>query len=287
MRVNKLYIICIRKHDPRSVDGNPVFDQPQFEDEARALALRSLTFEKCDAVDIIQCSPFMYTKRDGQMGIDNDHHEISRTGLSRGMAPSDRPRVGVYVIAEGSPDGIGSLQPNELGELLLKYGISHLDKLHLISCNIAQSYPQENLPLGWKHDDLVSEGKPLGDSDFNNYVARACGVLGVMGMGNGDDRKLMVAGWSTYVTVAFPGRKSESELGKKHTGKEKWEPLEALDKDKVKKMNSGRRYAQDTQDKSKKKPANMLGDHKPKVFYAWSTTRGLRLISNTDWTDKT
>jgi hypothetical protein len=298
MRVNQLYIICIRKHDALSIGEEiPRFEQPQFEEEARALALRSLILEKCDTVEIIQCSPFMFKSADPKVPTDNNPYQIGRAKLSRGGRPSDRPTIGVYVIAEGSTEGIGSLKPNELGPLLQGYGIKKLDKLHLISCNIGSDFPTEQLPDSWKVEGLQSEGEEISDNDFHNYVARACGILGVMRMGNGENGKLLVAGWKTYVTVAFPGRDSQSALGKKTTEKEKWETLgwdaemtadtwvPPHDQKKVvKKMLSGGRYVTNTA--RKKVPARTLGKkNKPKVFYEWSMERGLRLADWSEWKD--
>jgi hypothetical protein len=298
MRVNKLYIICIRMHDMHSIDkDDPSFEQPQFESEAKALALRSLIFEKADTVEIIQCAPFMYTK---ERGIDGRPLLIDRTMLSRGGGEADRPRIGVYIIAEGSTYGIGGLTPKELASLLKGYGIPAMDKLSLISCNIASDFPVAELPVSWKDDRLVEEGEPLDDGVFHNYVARACGILGVERMGNGDDGKLMVAGWTTYVTVAFPSRGAMA-LGKKDARKEKWDtlgwkegvttpdtwsPAEKLQKQQKELAAkwSGRKYALDSS--RKKQPAKLLNP-KPKVFYAWSGSGGLRVIQSAEWTDKT
>lgn len=292
MRVNNLHIICIRKHDLTSLDEEEFrFEQPQFEEEARALALRCLILERADTVDIVQCSPFMYTKTDKGTAIDERTHTIDQSRMTRGAASSSSsPRIGAYVIAEGSTTGIGSLSPPQLAQLLKSYGLQKLDKLSLISCNIGSTYPNDEIPLSWKRDELT-------DSDFKNYVARACGVLGASQMGNGTDGRLMVAGWTTFVTVAYPGRRETSMLGKKTTKAEKWETMGwngetspnswrpdngEKQKNAVRKMNSGRKYAQDA--KLNKQPAHLI-NQKPKVFYTWSKTNGLRQIMEADWTD--
>jgi hypothetical protein len=301
MRVNELIIICIRKHDAKSIgESEATFEQPQFEDEARALALRSLVLERAEVVKVIQCSPFMFEgSSPANAKITERIHTISENSISRTAVRSDSPRIGVYVIAEGNTTGIGSLSPTQLVTLLTGYGIRKIDKLSLISCNIGNAFPiteNQGLPDTWKDDRLTGAGdKPLTDKDFNNYVARACGILGVRQMGNGQDGKLMVAGWTTYVTVAFPGRTS-SALGRTHAKSEKWKTMgwkegettpgnwnaDKVKKEDLMKMKSGTKYATDIS--NKKQPANSIAP-KPKVFYSWARSTGLRVLQEKDWTD--
>jgi len=239
----------------------------------------------------------MFKKTEEGPSLDERARTINQSRFSRGVEPSTQPRIGAYVIAEGSSYGIDSLSPPQLAQLLKSYGLQKLDKLSLISCNVGSEYPKTEIPASWKRDDLKSGDMELQDTDFKNYIARTCGVLGASQMGNGEDGKLMVAGWTSYVTVAFPGRSNTTLLGKRTTKKEKWEtmgwgnnsapdtwhPDQTDDQTTaVRKMNSGRKYAQDN--KLKKHPAHLITP-KPKVFYAWSKTNGLRLIQEKDWTD--
>jgi hypothetical protein len=281
MRVDRLYVICIRRQDPFSLE----FQDPQFFEEAKALAMRAVILEKTGTAEIIEYSPCTY-KKDGD--VPSLASGPKRIGASERVFGTEKittsPRVGVYIIAHGSQDGMSGISFADLALILNEHGIKKIDKINFNSCNIGKDFAGSTLPASWR-----LEGVP--ESEFRSYLARMCGFLGSSGYGNGVDGKIMVAGWINYVTVAFPGRKEESALGKKTTKSEKWKPFEEGDQAALLKMNSGRKYTQDTLDKNKKKPVHQIREEHiggvGKVFFAWTASRGLHPIPETEWTDKT
>jgi hypothetical protein len=280
MRVDRLYIICIRRQDPRDF----TYQDPQFSDEAKALAMRSVILEKTGTAEIVEYAPCTYEGSGANTRVVDGPKRIGATETVYGTARStSTPRIGIYIIAHGSQEGMSGLKFSDLATILNNHGIKKIDKLSLVSCTIGKDYAGEDLPPSWNLEGVSKD-------QFRSYLARMCGFLGSNDYGNGTDGKIMVAGWTTYVTVAFPGRKETSMLGKKTTKSEKWAPFDQRDRTALLKMNSGRKFAADLADKEKKKPVHEIRASNPagvgKVFFAWTRSEGLHPIQETEWTDK-